>query len=369
MATTTQMTTDQIAAQRDAFADKVAESLGGMMQIHMIYIGNRFGFYRALAREGPLSSVDLAHRSGTNERYVREWLEYQTITGVLTVDDPARDPTERQFSIPGGHVPVLADEEDVNYLAPLAQLGVGLVHPFQRLLRAFQTGEGIPFEDYGIDLLEGQAGQNRNLFLYELPSDILPAIPDIHNRLQADPPARIADIGCGFGWSSIGLAKNYPDVQVDGYDLDKSSIERAQANATAAGLDERVRFHHKDAGDPALGGTYDLVTAFECIHDMPDPVSVLKTMRRLANENGTVLVMDERVGDEFTGQDESGVEFLMYGFSVLHCLPVGLADQPSVGTGTVMRTNMLRQYARNAGFSDIEVLPIDNVFFRFYRLV
>lgn len=369
MVTSTNLTTEQLEAQRDEFADSVAASLGGLMQIHMIYIGNRFGFYRALATEGPLNSVELAHRTGTSERYVREWLEHQAITGVLKVDNPAHDETERQFRIPPAHVPVLADEEDVNYLAPLAQLGLGLVHPFQKLLKAFQDGSGIPFEKYGDDLIEGQAGQNRNLFLYELPNDILPEIQEIHTRLQADPPARVADIGCGFGWSAIGIARGYPKVQIDGYDLDQASVEGAKANAESAGLSDRVRFHCKDAGDADINGTYDLVTAFECIHDMPDPVSVLANMRRLANDHATVLVMDERVGDEFTGNDESGVEFLMYGFSVLHCLPVGMADKPSVGTGTVMRTETLREYARQAGYKGVEVLPINNVFFRFYRLI
>ncbi|MHC4609437.1 MAG: SAM-dependent methyltransferase, partial [Planctomycetota bacterium] len=188
-----------------------------------------------------------------------------------------------------------------------------------------------------------------------------------HARLQADPPARVADIGCGAGWSSIGMALSYPKVRVDGFDLDDPSIVLARNNAAQADLDDRVRFHLRDAGDAELSGGYDLVAAFECIHDLSQPVSVLGAMRRLAAENGTVLVVDERVGDRFTAQG-SGVEWMMYGWSVLHCLPVGMADEPSAATGTVMRADILRRYAQEAGFREVEILPIDHFFFRFYRL-
>jgi len=123
----------------------------------------------------------------------------------------------------------------------------------------------------------------------------------------------------------------------------------------------------RDAADPALAGQYDLAIALEAVHDMANPVGALRTMRQLAGPQGAVLVVDERVGDTFTpaGND---VEWMMYGWSVLHCLPVGLADQPSTGTGTVMRTDTLRAYAHQAGYREVEVLPIENFFFRFYRL-
>jgi SAM-dependent methyltransferase len=178
----------------------------------------------------------------------------------------------------------------------------------------------------------------------------------------------VADIGSGAGWSSIGIARSYPNVRVDGFDLDAPSVALARANADEAGLNSRVRFHIRDAGDPALSGRYDLVTAFECIHDMADPVGALRAMRRLAGAHGAVIVADERVGDTFTpaGND---VEWMMYGWSLLHCLPVGMADQPSAATGTVMRADTLRRYALEAGFRDVAVLPIDNFFFRIYRLI
>jgi 2-polyprenyl-3-methyl-5-hydroxy-6-metoxy-1,4-benzoquinol methylase len=208
---------------------------------------------------------------------------------------------------------------------------------------------------------------NRAMFLQELGQVWLPSISDIHARLQADPPARIADIGCGAGWSSIGIAQAYPRVQVDGFDLDEPSIDLAWANAREANMNGRLKFQALDAGDRSLAGQYDLVTAFECVHDMSDPVGVLRSMRRLISDNGAVIIMDERVGDTFTpGGNE--VEWMMYGWSVLHCLPVGMVDQPSAETGTVMRAGTVRRYAKEAGFRDVEVLSIDNFFFQFYRL-
>ena len=136
--------------------------------------------------------------------------------------------------------------------------------------------------------------------------------------------------------------------------------------STALGVADRVRFQVRDARDAAVAGPYDLVTAFECIHDMADPVAALRTMRSLAGEHGAVIVMDEKVGESFAARNDD-TEWFMYGFSVLHCLPASLADHPAVGTGTVMRSATFRRYALEAGFRDVEVLPIDNFFFTFYR--
>jgi SAM-dependent methyltransferase len=206
---------------------------------------------------------------------------------------------------------------------------------------------------------------NRPFFLTELGRAWFPAVPDLHARLQCG--GRVADVGCGEGWSAIGIALAYPDVQVDGYDIDAPSVEAARRHAEEYGVTDRVRFHDGDIA-AVEGGTYDLVAAFECIHDLPHPVMVLERMRHLAASDGQVIVMDERVGERFTGQHDD-VERLMYGFSVLLCLPDGRSHTPSAATGTVMRPSMLRDYAREAGFADIETLPIDNDLWRFYRLI
>jgi 2-polyprenyl-3-methyl-5-hydroxy-6-metoxy-1,4-benzoquinol methylase len=367
MSTQSQISGEVVAEQRDAFSERLLQSLSGMFDIFTIYLGDRLGLYQTLAAEGPLSAPELAARSGTNERHVREWLEQQTVAGILQVDDAQLDAKARRFTLPPGHAEVLAERDSLDYMAPLARLAVGATTPREALLNAFRTGGGVPYGAYGTDLIEGQADINRAAFLQLLGSEWLPTMTDVHARLLADPPARVADFGCGAGWSSIGIANRYANVRVDGFDLDPPSIELARANAAVEGLDERVRFHVRDAGNPELAGRYHLVTAFECIHDMSQPVVGLRNMRNLLDEGGVALVVDERVGEAFTPQGND-VEWMMYGWSVLHCLPVGMADQPSAETGTVMRPDTLRRYATEAGFRSVEILPIENLFFRLYRL-
>lgn len=353
--------------QRDVFQEKIIDAVNGFFKVCTVYLGHRLGLYGALAGTDALTSEELAVRTGTNERYAREWLEEQAVVGILEVADEKASARERRYRLPSGHAEVLHDRDSVNYLAPLTHAVVGVTRQLEKLEAVFRTGGGIPFADYGEDLRNGVAELNRPMFLNQLGSQYLPAIPDIHRRLSADPPARVADIGCGTGWSSIGMALSYPKILVDGFDLDVASIGDARENARRAGLNGRLRFEVRDAADPDLGGRYDLVTAFECIHDMSDPVGALAAMGRLAGKNGSVIVMDERTNEHFSTA-ENPVEQLIYGFSVLGCLPAGLAEQPSAATGTVMRPGTLGRYAREAGFHDIEILPIHNDFYRFYRL-
>lgn len=351
-----------------ALAERLFQATLATWDIVTVYLGHRLGIYRALSAIEPATSPELAAKAGLAERYVREWLEQQVVAGWLECENPEGSAQERRFFLSPGHAAVLVDVDDANFLAPLSQITVGALHPLQALLAAFRSGDGVPYADYDQDLRVGQAEMNRNLFLQQLGQEYLPAIPDLHQRLLADPPARIADIGCGLGWSCVGMARAYPNVRVDGFDLDAASVAEAQTILRENGVADRVDVLLRDASDADFAGHYDLVTAFECIHDMSDPVGALRAMRRLAGANGTVLVMDERVADTFDPA-AGDVERFMYGFSVLHCLPVGLEEHPSAATGTVMRSSTLRGYAREAGFADIEVLPLDHPFFYFYRLI
>ena len=347
--------------RRDALVERLFESTLGALDVLSVYLGVRLGLYRALADGGPSTPNELATVAGLNERYVREWLEQQATTGILEVDD------ERRFTLPPGHDEALLDETSLNYAAPFGKLLVACVRPIDALLAAYRSGEGVPYADYGADLHEGQAEFTRPIFDHFLGKEWFPAIPEIHERLQADPPARVADVACGQGFSTMAIARAYPKALVDGLDLDEASIAAARENVTGSDVEDRVTFHDRDAADPGLQGRYDLVYIHEALHDMSYPVDVLRACRGLLSEGGTVVVADERVPDEFTASGDD-VERLYYGFSIVHCLPVGMVGEGAAGTGTVMRAGTVQRYAEEAGFAGFEVLPIEHDFYRFYRL-
>ncbi|MGQ0772860.1 MAG: class I SAM-dependent methyltransferase [Pseudonocardiales bacterium] len=360
------MTTTIETTTIDAFAERVFDTALGAMQIHAIYLGDRLGWYRALAAHGPLSSPELAERTGCAERYAREWLEHQAVTGYLTVDDVGAAPTARRYRLPAAHAEVLTDIDSLAFLAPLARFVAGAGKHLDALSEAYRTGGGLSWAAMGEDLREAQGALNRPLFLHQLGQDYLPRIPGLPVRLSRD-GARVADIGCGVGWSAIAIARTYPGVTVDGFDLDNPSIDAARRNAAEAGVADRVHFTVADAGGVLPDRPYDAVFAFECLHDLPDPVGVLAAMRRLAGSDGIVIVMDERTEDRFTAPG-SPVEQLLYGYSLICCLPDAMSTQPSAATGTVLRAGTLTDYATHAGFSHVEALPLEHDFFRFYRL-
>ncbi len=361
------MTREEEAERREAFIGRVVESMLGTFDLAAMFIGERLGLYRGLAGS-PATPAELAERAGADERYMREWLEQQAAAGMLEVD-AAPAGADRRYRLPAAHAEVLVDGDSLYYLGSYPRLVTACLSVLPEVLDAFRHGGGVPYERYGVDCREGIAASNRPLFINLLGSRWLPAVPELHARLQGDPPAAVADIGCGLGWSSIAIARAYPSIRVDGFDLDPASVEAARANAASAGLSDRVRFVAESvAAVTSRGRRYDVVTAFETVHDMGRPVEALRAMRQLAAEDGFVLVVDERAADEFEAP-AGEVERLLYGFSILHCLPVGLSEPGGVGTGTVMRASTLRGYAVEAGFRAVEVLPVENDFWRFYRLV
>ena len=203
------------------------------------------------------------------------------------------------------------------------------------------------------------------MFLNLLGKEELPE--DWSGSKELSSGGRVADVGCGFGWSSVGIAEAYENTVVHGYDIDVPSIEKARRIASQRGLSERLSYVAGDAAEADVDGSYDLVVAFECIHDLADPVGVLASMRGLVRPGGAVIVMDENVGEAFSGPADE-VEQFFYGFSLMCCLADGMSYEDSVGTGTVMRPATFEGYAVDAGFTGVEVLPIENDFFRFYRL-
>lgn len=335
------------------------------LELYTIYLGVRLGLYRALAEGGPASSSQLADRTGTAERYAREWLEQQAVSGLIDVDDPRAGPLARRYRLPAEHIPVLADPDDVRYEAHAAVDIVRAGRRLPQLVDAYRAGNApppLPWEP------EGRADPNRARFINLLGNEWLPAIADVDVRLRAEPPARVADVACGTGWSSIAMALAYPGVHVDGVDLDPDAIAVARQNAERAGVADRVTFSVTDAADLATPGGYDLVTIFEALHDMSRPVDALGAARQLLAHDAIMIVADGLVNDEFIAP-ASPRERTEYGWSVVSCLPGAMADPQTAATGAVMRPSVLRQYALQAGFRDVQILPIATDYWRFYRLL
>jgi SAM-dependent methyltransferase len=346
----------------EALAERLFMNSVGAFELFSVYVGDVLGLYRVVGERGAVSSAELAEAAGVNERYAREWLEGQAAGGLLEVEDG----DVLRFRFPPGHEEALLDGSSLNYAAPLARAIVAAIRPIDALLGAIKHGGGIPYADYGEDLHEAQAAFTRPMFERLLGTEWLPAVPDVHERLSADPPARVADVACGQGRSTIEIARAYPKAVVEGIDSDHASIGRAHEHLAASGLDGRVSFHTRDAAR-GLTGPYDLITIFEALHDMSYPVSVLEAAREALSEDGVVLIGDERTEDDFTGP-AGELERLYYGFSLFHCLPVGMIGEGAAGTGTVIRQATVRRYAAATGFSSCEVLPIENDFWRFYLL-
>jgi SAM-dependent methyltransferase len=359
-------TTERISRDTGALADRLFDSLLGTLDVLTIHIGDQFGLYELLHDQGPLTYADVASRSGMRPRYAQEWLEQQTVAATISVDDSSSSAEARRYSVSDAHAAVLCDRDNLAYMVPFARMLAAAAIQLPDLLDAYRTGDGVGWGDFGELMRTAQADANRPLFLRALGSDWLASLPDVDAALLDG--GKVADIGCGDGWSSIGIGLAYPAVTVEGYDVDGDSVDAARSHAASYGLADRVTFTQVDAASVPAAGDYDLVTAFECVHDLPDPVGVLRAARRMVRPGGTVLVMDERVPDEFTGPGDP-VEQLMYGLSMLICLPDGMSHPHSAGTGTVMRRSTLDLYAREAGFTGVEVLPIEHDMFRFYRLV
>ena len=335
------------------------------LELFSVYLGKQLGLYEVLNRDGALSVPELAAKAGIAPRYAREWLEQQAVAGFLQVDDTDAGADSRKYTLPSDHAGVLAEDEHEAHVAPFAQMLVGIAQALPEVVNAYRTGEGVPYEHYGADFRHGQGAINRPAFSTDLIERWLPAVPDLHDRLQSTDGARIADIGCGEGWSTIALAQAYPDAEVVGYDLDRASVETARKNAQACGVD--VTFVNDDATKVADGGTVDLALILEALHDMSRPDKTLEAVRQILTEDGSLFIADERVSDRFAAPGDE-IERMMYGWSISHCLPISMTEQPSAAIGTVIRSGIVEELSQRAGYGRYQVLPIENDLFRFYRL-
>jgi len=346
-------------------AERLRQAEIAALDLYTVYLGERLGLYRALAEGGPATSAELGERTGTAERYAREWLEHQAVAGFVAVEDASAPGNARRYALPSESVPVLVDRDDLSFSAHKSIEIVRAGRRLPELVEAFRSGGGIPPLPWEP---EGRPDFNRPRYVNLLGKQWFPSIPEVDSRLRSDPAARVADMACGTGWSSIAMAQAYPKITVDGFDLDAAAIEQAERNARESGVEDRVTFRAADASEPGFSGRYDLVTIFEALHDMARPVPALRAARSLLDEGGWVLVADELVGEEFA-LPAGDRERYTYGWSVVSCLPDAMGDPETAATGAVMRPSTLRAYALELGFRYVEILPIETDFWRFYRLV
>jgi hypothetical protein len=345
----------------DQLAERLFGATLGALELFSVYLGTELGLYRTLERHGALTPAELSDHAGIAPRYAREWLEQQAVAGLLDVHEGA----ERRFHLPPEHARALVHADDAAHVAPFAHMLAGIGGVLPRVAQAYRTGGGVPYTAYGSEFRHGQGHINRPAFLNDLPAGWIDAMPDVRARLLEG--GRVADVGCGQGFSTIAMARQFPRATVEGYDADQASVGDALRHAVAAGLTDGIAFIAGDATAVGERGPYDLVLILETLHDLPHPVETLTAVRGSLAPGGAVLVVDERVADAFTAPGDE-VERMMYGWSVTHCLPTQMVDDPSAALGTVLRSGTVRELAAEAGYSGVDVLGVENDFFRLYRL-
>lgn len=321
---------------------ELAACYGGVM----VSTGHRLGLYRALAGQGPLSSFELASRTGCEERYVREWLNSQVAGGYLAYHEESET-----YELPDEHVPVLVDEESPFFLVPAFEIPASMWFDQERTLDAFRTGAGIPWGDHDGRLYCGVSTFYRNAYRASLVPEWLPALDGVVEKLERG--ARVVDVGCGHGHSTVLMASAFGRSRFVGVDTHEASIEAARAEAAAAGVADRVEFRRAAAGDyPGEG--YDLVCFFDCLHDLGDPVGAARRAYRALADDGTLMVVEPYAGDA-VGDNVGPVGRLYYTGSALLCVTHSRSEDVGLALGAQAGPARLTAVLREAGFTDVRV--------------
>jgi SAM-dependent methyltransferase len=304
-------------AKRDAFLGQVFGDLAACYGGVMISLGDRLGLYESLAGAGPLTSEELAERSGCAERYVREWLNSQAAAGYVEYD-----PEGATYELPPEHAAVLADRDSPTLLTPAFNVPASMWHGEDRAIRAFQTGEGVPWGDHHERLFHGVGAFYRNAYRATLVPHWLPALDGVVERLEAG--AKVADIGCGHGHSTVLMAEAFPNSRFYGFDSHPESIEEARKHAAEAGVADRVTFICGSAVGYADQG-FDLICFFDALHDMGDPLGAALQARNALADGGTVLLVEPYAADSV--EDNAGpIGRLYYSASTVLCTAHALSD-------------------------------------------
>jgi len=324
------------------FVFRAVDEVGATLNAALVVMGDKLGLYRALADSGPCTPSELADRSGTSVRYVEEWLNAQAAGGYV-----AYDPDSRTYALPAEQAVALTDASSPAYLPGFFQLALGSVMGSPSITRAARTGEGFGWHEQTHDVHEGcerffRPGYNANLV-----ATWLPALDGVVAKLERG--ARVADIGCGHGASTILMAEAFPRSTFVGSDYHAGSIATARTRAEQAAVSERVRFEATPAaGD--IGHGYDLVTMFDSLHDMGDPVSAARRVRAMLAPDGTWMIVEPAAGDRVE-DNLNPVGRAYYGFSTLLCTPSSLSQEVGLALGAQAGEARIRVVVAEAGFS------------------
>jgi SAM-dependent methyltransferase len=325
-----------------AFVHKTVADVGTLLGGAMTVIGDRLGLYRAMAGAGPITATELADRTGTAERYVREWLSAQAATGYVAYEGDGR------FRLPAEHAVVLTDETSPACVIGAFETALASVHSTDRITEAFRTGDGVGWGEHHHDLYEGCERFFRPGYLANLTTTWIPALSGAATKLEAG--ARVADVGCGRGASTAIMAEAYPASTFVGFDAHEPSIAAAREHVADAGLAGRTAFEVATAQD--FTGTYDLICFFDCLHDMGDPVGACENARKALEPGGVLMLVEPMAGDSVE-DNLNPVGAAYYGFSTLLCTPNSLSQDVGAALGAQAGEARLRDIATAAGFSGV----------------
>jgi SAM-dependent methyltransferase len=341
-----------------AFAGVMVNDLGAAMQGALSYVGDRLGIFKALATAGPVTVAELAQRTGLNDRYLREWLGAMTAAKYIEYD-----PATTRYTMSPEHAMILADENSQFFMGGMIQAVVPEVSMAPKLIESFRTGKGLAQSEYPPEVFEAIERGTAPMYRHHLISKWIPAMPAVEARLKQGAVA--LDVGCGSGRATITLATAFPNSRFDGCDAHAGSVDRARANARAAGVADRVEFDVVDCTNlPA--DKFDFISCFDVIHDSVDPVGLMKSIRAALKPDGIFLMVEVNVSAR-PEENINPMGRMMYAASTLYCMTVSLAHG-GAGIGALMGEEKARELAAEAGFSRFERLPVKDAFSALYEL-
>lgn len=340
MTTTAVVPVDEV--KLNAFVGKMIGDIGATLTGALVIIGDRLGLYRALAEHGAMTSAELAQRTGTHERYVREWLANQAASEYLDYD-----PQTQRFTLPAEHQPVLSDESSPVLLCGLYQIAQTLFADEPQITEAFKSGRGFGWHQHDTRLFGATERFFRPGYNANLVANWIPALDGVEAKLRAG--ALVADVGCGLGTSTIVMAKAYPASRFHGFDYHEGSIVAARAAAERAGVADRVHFEVAPAS--AFAGTgYDFIACFDCIHDMGDPVGAATHIRAALKKDGTFMLVEPFANDKLE-DNLNPVGRVFYAASTTLCTPASLSQEVGLALGAQAGEARLRAIIEEAGFT------------------